>query len=225
MSAALDRAPGRRAQAGAKRRADARPAHAGAHGHWPRASSVRCRRSGQGHGGSEASVSRERQEQKSAELAATGDLPAGRPNLGHAEQAHWHAGQLPAAPSAGRIAGDAHIGQFCVGSVDRRFNRARYDADAAPTAFAAGLKDVVDQDSNRDDLATVVRQAWEPAYADVDQPAAEAHLCHFATVVGPVCGHAGHRRCCSPLGRRWPPALWLPGGGCAGRSLWADGGP
>ena len=41
----------------------------------------------------------------------------------------------------------------------------------------------------------------------------------------PVCGHAGHRRCCSPLGRRWPAALWLPGGGCAGRGLWADGGP
>ena len=27
------------------------------------------------------------------------------------------------------------------------------------------------------------------------------------------------------LGRRWPPALWLPGGKCGGRVLWADGGP
>jgi hypothetical protein len=27
----------------------------------------------------------------------------------------------------------------------------------------------------------------------MDQPAAEAHLCHFATTVEPVCGHAGHR--------------------------------
>jgi hypothetical protein len=40
--------------------------------------------------------------------------------------------------------------------VDRRFNRARYDAGAALTAFAAGLKDAVDLDSIRDDLATVV---------------------------------------------------------------------
>ena len=48
------------------------------------------------------------------------------------------------------------MGQFCVGSVDRRFNRARYDADAARTAFAAGLEDAVDLDSIRDDLATVV---------------------------------------------------------------------
>jgi hypothetical protein len=42
--------------------------------------------------------------------------------------------------------------------VDRRFNRARYDADAALTAFAAGLKDAVDLDSIRDDLATVVHR-------------------------------------------------------------------
>jgi hypothetical protein len=37
-----------------------------------------------------------------------------------------------------------------------RFNGAWYDADAALTAFAAGLKDAVDLDSIRDDLATVV---------------------------------------------------------------------
>jgi len=47
-------------------------------------------------------------------------------------------------------------------AVDRRFNRARYDADAALTAFAARLKDGVDLDSIRDDLATVVHQALEP---------------------------------------------------------------
>jgi hypothetical protein len=46
--------------------------------------------------------------------------------------------------------------------VDRRFNRARYEADAARTAFAAGLKDVEDLDSIRHDLATLVRQAREP---------------------------------------------------------------
>src|ERR1035437_2265024 len=87
--------------------------------------------------------------------------------------------------SGGRIAGDAHIGQFCVGSVDRRFNRARYEADAARTAVAAGLEDVEDLDSIRDDLAPLARQAREPAHADMDQPAAEAHLCHFATTVEP----------------------------------------
>jgi thiol-disulfide isomerase/thioredoxin len=29
----------------------------------------------------------------------------------------------------------------------------------------------------------------------------------------------------SRLGRRWPPALWLPSGRCAGWGRWADGGP
>jgi hypothetical protein len=40
--------------------------------------------------------------------------------------------------------------------VDRRFNRARYDADQTVAAFAAHLKDAVDLDSVRDDLARVV---------------------------------------------------------------------
>lgn len=47
--------------------------------------------------------------------------------------------------------------------VDRRFNRARYDADQIVAAFAARLKDTVDLHSVRDDLATVVDQALEPA--------------------------------------------------------------
>jgi hypothetical protein len=48
--------------------------------------------------------------------------------------------------------------------VDRRFNRARYDADQTVAAFAARLKDTVDLDSVRDDLATVVEQALEPTH-------------------------------------------------------------
>src|SRR6202043_427476 len=40
--------------------------------------------------------------------------------------------------------------------VDRRFNRARYDAEQTVAAFAARLKDAVDLDSVRDDLAGVV---------------------------------------------------------------------
>jgi hypothetical protein len=52
-------------------------------------------------------------------------------------------------------------------AVDRRFNRARYDADQTVTAFAARLKDEVDLDSVRDDLATVVENALEPAHMSV----------------------------------------------------------
>ncbi len=51
--------------------------------------------------------------------------------------------------------------------VDRRFNRARYDADHTVAAFAAGLKDAVDLDSVRDDLARTVHQALEPAHISV----------------------------------------------------------
>ena len=52
-------------------------------------------------------------------------------------------------------------------AVDRRFNRARYDADEAVSAFAARLKDAVDLDSVRDDLTGVVKQALEPAHISV----------------------------------------------------------
>ena len=51
--------------------------------------------------------------------------------------------------------------------VDRRFNRARYDADQTVAAFAARLKDAVNLDSIRDDLTGVVHQALEPAHVSV----------------------------------------------------------
>jgi hypothetical protein len=51
--------------------------------------------------------------------------------------------------------------------VDRRFNRARYDADQTVTAFAARLKDALDLDTVRGDLASVVHQALEPAHVSV----------------------------------------------------------
>ncbi len=51
--------------------------------------------------------------------------------------------------------------------VDRRFNRARYDADQMMARFAARLKETVDLDSVRDDLACVVHQALEPAHVSV----------------------------------------------------------
>jgi hypothetical protein len=52
-------------------------------------------------------------------------------------------------------------------AVDRRFNRARYDADQTVAAFAARLKDAVDLDAVRDDLASVVHQALEPAHVSL----------------------------------------------------------
>ena len=52
-------------------------------------------------------------------------------------------------------------------AVDRRFNRTRYDAGQTVAAFAARLKDTVDLDSVRDDLAGVVHRALEPAHVSV----------------------------------------------------------
>jgi hypothetical protein len=52
-------------------------------------------------------------------------------------------------------------------AVDRRFNRARYDADQTVAAFAARLKDAADLDSVRDDLTGVVQQVLEPAHLSV----------------------------------------------------------
>jgi hypothetical protein len=48
--------------------------------------------------------------------------------------------------------------------VDRRFNRARYDAETTVAAFAGRLTNAVDLDTVRDDLASVVHTALEPAY-------------------------------------------------------------
>jgi hypothetical protein len=51
--------------------------------------------------------------------------------------------------------------------VDRRFNRARYDAERTVTAFAARLQDTVDPDSVRADLAGAVHGALEPTHVSV----------------------------------------------------------
>jgi hypothetical protein len=51
--------------------------------------------------------------------------------------------------------------------VDRRFNRARYDAEATVAAFADRLKDAVNLDAARDDLAQTVHEALEPAHLSV----------------------------------------------------------
>ena len=52
-------------------------------------------------------------------------------------------------------------------AVDRRFNRARYDADRIIAAFAARLQDAVALDAVRADLAGAVQRALEPAHVSV----------------------------------------------------------
>ena len=51
--------------------------------------------------------------------------------------------------------------------MDRRFNRARYDAERTVTAFAARLQETVDADAVRGDLTDVVQAALEPTHASV----------------------------------------------------------
>ncbi len=65
-------------------------------------------------------------------------------------------------------------------AVDRRFNRARYDADKTVAAFAARLKDAVNLDSVRTDLATVVHRSLEPAHVTVWM-VPHAHIAGIAT--------------------------------------------
>jgi hypothetical protein len=54
--------------------------------------------------------------------------------------------------------------------VDRRFNRARYDADNTVSAFAARLQDTTDPDTVRSDLIGTVHHALEPAHISVWMP-------------------------------------------------------
>jgi hypothetical protein len=51
--------------------------------------------------------------------------------------------------------------------VDRRFNRARYDADAIVSAFTLRLRDAVDLDTVRGELLHAVDRAVEPSHASV----------------------------------------------------------
>jgi hypothetical protein len=52
-------------------------------------------------------------------------------------------------------------------AVDRRFNRARYDADQAIAAFADRLKDAADPDAVHTHLLAAVHRALEPAHASI----------------------------------------------------------
>jgi hypothetical protein len=52
-------------------------------------------------------------------------------------------------------------------AVDRRFNRARYDADRTVTLFAARLQDAVDLDTVQADLLATVGDSLQPAHLSV----------------------------------------------------------
>jgi hypothetical protein len=52
-------------------------------------------------------------------------------------------------------------------AVDRRFNRARYDAEAIVAAFTMRLRDAVDLDTVRSELLVAVDGAVQPAHASV----------------------------------------------------------
>jgi MFS family permease len=51
--------------------------------------------------------------------------------------------------------------------VDKRFNRARYNADNTVAAFAARLQDATDPDAIRSDLISTIHYAFEPAHVTV----------------------------------------------------------
>ena len=52
-------------------------------------------------------------------------------------------------------------------AVDRRFNRARYDAEMMVAAFAARLQDAVDPGAVQADLLGAVQLSLEPAHVSV----------------------------------------------------------
>ena len=59
-------------------------------------------------------------------------------------------------------------------AVDRRFDRARYDAEAVVVAFSARLRRTVDLDAIRGDLVAVVHEAFQPAHVSVWLPGPES---------------------------------------------------
>jgi hypothetical protein len=77
-------------------------------------------------------------------------------------------GESPLAVAASTLAAAAVIGPArsrIQGVVDRRFNRARYDASRAVDSYRARMRDSLDVDDLSDDLLSVVRTTMEPTRA------------------------------------------------------------
>jgi hypothetical protein len=55
-------------------------------------------------------------------------------------------------------------------AVDRRFNRARYNAEAVVAAFTMRLRQTVDLDTVQDDLTATIQQAFQPPHISVWLP-------------------------------------------------------
>jgi hypothetical protein len=55
-------------------------------------------------------------------------------------------------------------------AVNRRFNRARYDAETRVAAFTARLQQTVDLDTVQGDLVSVIDAAFQPAHISVWLP-------------------------------------------------------
>jgi hypothetical protein len=76
-------------------------------------------------------------------------------------------GLVVAAPTLAAAALFSPVRRRVQRAVDRRFNRARYDADAAVAAFAGRLQDAADLDAVGSDLLASVAAALEPAHVSV----------------------------------------------------------
>jgi len=78
--------------------------------------------------------------------------------------------KTPVAVAAGTLAAAALFNPLrkrVQHGVDRRFNRARYNAEAIVAAFTARLRQTVDLDTVHGDLVGVVHEAFQPAHISV----------------------------------------------------------
>jgi len=89
-------------------------------------------------------------------------------------------------------------------AVDRRFNRAGYNAETIVVAFAARLRQTVDLDTVRGDLVGVVHEAFQPAHVSVWLPGTRQQAPVLPGLRHPDLSRAGsgHRR--KVQSRGWP---------------------
>jgi len=89
-------------------------------------------------------------------------------------------------------------------AVDRRFNRAGYNAETIVVAFTARLRQTVDLDTVRGDLVGVVHEAFQPAHVSVWLPGTRQQAPVLPGLRHPDLSRAGsgHRR--KVQSRGWP---------------------